>query len=139
MSPSASPIQVLCLGNDPQLLSTRHLVLATRYDAVSAGSLEQLETLREKKDFRVIILCHTLTGPERGRSAAFVRQHWPDARILAIGKSEESGDRIFDAIIARLEGPSALLAAVDTLLGRDPLDDPSQRRSDDGSDQGALQ
>ena len=112
-------IQVLCFGNDPRLLATRHMVLATRYDAVSVGTFAQLETLPQSSNFRVVVLCHTLKADECERTAAIVRQHWPEAKILAIAlRSESCSEQTSDARMASLEGPSALLQAVDNLLIR---------------------
>ena len=116
--PSTAPqIRVLCLGNDAQLLATRHMVLATRYDAMSIGSFEQLQGLAPGNDFGVVVFCHTLIGPECERSAAFIRQQWPKAKILAlVSNSDGCSPRTYDTSLGSLDGPDALLRGIDHLL-----------------------
>jgi hypothetical protein len=92
------------------------MVLAKHYDAVLVGSLEEMRALPADKQFDVVVLCHSLSSDECDLAAAIVRDRWPAAKILALSVERSSCWTSADRIVRGLDGPSALLQAIDRLL-----------------------
>ena len=110
------PLHILCFSRSPVLLATRCAVLATRYDVVSANSLQDIARLSSGPAFDLVLLCHTLPTDECHAAAEFARHCWPGCKILALTSGAQScaGTEV-DRDLPGLEGPAALLRAIQDL------------------------
>ncbi len=107
--------RVLCFSRDPRLLETRRQILATRYEAVTVGSIEEIMALATDEEFDVIVLCHTLSVEECDLSAQTVRVRWPGAKIVALSAEQGGCSEAADRIVRGLDGPRLLLDTIDQL------------------------
>jgi hypothetical protein len=91
------------------------MVLQSRYEAVAAANVEQVETLPDSH-FDVIVLCHTLATEECDRAVSICRTRWPGARILALTVERSSCEEFADELVRGLDGPAMLLNAIEHLI-----------------------
>jgi DNA-binding response OmpR family regulator len=99
--------EILLVGNDFRLLTTRAAVLAqTKAKVVCCNALEVMQVLQDKS-FDLVILCHSLTGKQTSEITAIVRQKMPRTKILMI---------IFDTS----EGGPPKGVALDAVISADP-------------------
>jgi hypothetical protein len=107
--------RVLCLSRDPNLLRTRQMILASRYDAMAAGSVEQLAEVAPGQEFDVILLCHTFSSEECRVIEQIARGRWPHAKIMAIAGERPDCSNYADFTVRGLDGPGKLLGALEHL------------------------
>lgn len=97
-------------------MRTRRLVLASRYNAVSAvASIQEIETLKEP-EFDVIVLCHTLSQEECDLAVRICQTRWAGAKFVALAKERSKCDWSADRVVRALDGPKILLRAIDGLV-----------------------
>jgi CheY-like chemotaxis protein len=76
--------EILLVGNDFRLLTTRAAVLSQiKASVVCCNALEAVQVL-QYKNFDLVILCHSLTGKQISEITVIVRQKMPRTKILMI-------------------------------------------------------
>ena len=112
---------LLCVSSNPEILELRRRVLATRYNVVAVGTLEQMEALPRGSAFDLVILCHTLKKDECGRATKFAQQKWPGIKVLTItAPFSECEDLRADISVDSLANPTAMFAGITKLLAQQP-------------------
>lgn len=95
---------ILCLGEDPDLLATRAMLLERLGAEVERATSisEALEQLA-RKDFDLIVLCHTMKQSDAIAICDAIREQKPPSFILKITKSfgceEERAQLLCDAVV----------------------------------------
>ena len=116
-SPHTEGPLLLCLSQDPTLLATRSLVLATRYRVCAVSVLGDLEALPTSCAFQLLVLCHTLTVDECAWSLCVALRRWPDIKVLSLTQTvSESAPCERDLTVAASRGPDILLQCVADLI-----------------------
>jgi hypothetical protein len=77
-------VNILLVGNDVALLSTRALVLSKAQAKVTEATPSQVDGLREASGIDLVFMCHTLDEDQRASLALKAHEDWPMARILQI-------------------------------------------------------
>lgn len=90
MSPLEQHVRVLCFSRDACLLQTRRMVLASRFEVVAIGSLEEMQKLPNDQRFDVVLLCHTLSREECDLARDIAHRRWRSAKILALSVERSS-------------------------------------------------
>ncbi len=110
--------KILSIRLDPDLLYTRNLVLQQTGAEVYSAKIEPALALLEAQFFDVVILCHTLPGPDFVHICRRVELFWPLSRILLIGELAHVSLPACSLVVAfpwRL-GPAALVELTRELL-----------------------
>ncbi len=108
--------RVLCISRDPTLLKTRQMVFATCYDAVSVGSVDEMQRLPGLGAFNLLVVCHSLSINEFENAVAYARARWPDIKIIALTVGEANRVDLSDRRVRGLDGPRTLLRTMEGLL-----------------------
>lgn len=107
--------RVLCVGQDKDLLDTRVRLLSLYYSTTGARGVSEMNGLADLA-FDVVVLCHSLGSKERAAVISVARERWPKAKLLGITMRQSHPD--VDAEVGALDGPRALVRAVNQLLDR---------------------
>ncbi|MGI4827306.1 MAG: hypothetical protein ACRYFU_03815, partial [Janthinobacterium lividum] len=116
VSTSMPRLRVLCFSRDRVLGETRRAVLASQYDTVYVGSLDEFAALASGALFDAIVLCHTLSLPERTRCLQIAKASWPSAGIISVTSSPGKRASEFGSVVFGLDGPEALLNSMQQVL-----------------------
>lgn len=112
--------KLLCFGRDAQLVESRVRILSLHYSAAGVNSVGNLRTLRDQ-EFDVVLLCHSLASEDRRAAILFIRERWPNAKLLQIVNVRRGQELCgADAEVGALDGPRALLRSVEELLSAQP-------------------
>lgn len=76
--------RILVVSRDQTLLQTRRLILGTYFDVEAAGRISEAGSVLSKHDFKLVVLCDTLTPDECHRIEELVREHEPTPTLLSI-------------------------------------------------------
>ncbi len=109
--------EVLSFGVDPVLNRTRRLILQPIFDVYVASTLAEAASWLQERQFRVVLLCHTLTLDDARTALELAHTLHPEARILAL---EEGHPRLWLRAPhqeVRLDGPADLLRKVAGIAG----------------------
>jgi DNA-binding NtrC family response regulator len=109
---------VLLYGRDSRLLHTRQMLLQRDgYRVWVATNLDEIDAISRVETVSLLMLCHSLTLQECGRTVAYCQSRWPLMKSLILtspGSWCEAGGphQVFDAT----QGPANLLIALEQLL-----------------------
>ena len=104
--------RVLCFSRDRVLGESRRSVLQRRHDTVLVGCVEDIAALTLGAPFDVIVLCHTLSLQDCLACLDIVNHAWRAAGIISVASDVDRQARKFGTVVFGLEGPVALLNAV---------------------------
>jgi hypothetical protein len=109
---------ILIYGHDIVLLDTRRKILALEgYEVRTTRNKCGVETALVQKDFRLLILCHTLTLSELSQSLAFARARNRQIKSLQlIAYDGRPAMGLAGNLFAISEGPARFVRCVDQLL-----------------------
>jgi len=110
---------ILLVDPDPDLRDTRRILLTSLHSTVEAvGSSSEVFRLTPESDYGLVAISLTSGLSEVSHVAAYVRQRWPDAKILLIGEICGSlDDPLYDERVSPPCDPSDLEDASKRLLG----------------------
>lgn len=112
--------QILVVSRDRMLLQTRQLILGTYFEVETAGRISEAGTILSKSDFDLIVLCDTLSDPERRQIADMVRDQRPKPTLLSLlGPGTRDHEPCIGRKIACAGGPLQLLKECADALGYD--------------------
>jgi hypothetical protein len=108
----------LLVDPDPDLRDTRRFLLAALNLPVEAvGCSSEVFGLIPESDYGLVAINLSVGLSEVSHVAAYVRQRWPDAKILLLGESCESlDDPLYDDRVNPFRDPSAFADASKRLL-----------------------
>jgi DNA-binding response OmpR family regulator len=110
---------LLSVGNDPELMKVRSLVLLQAgYALREARNGQEAVKIFADGDFDLVIICHTVPEEARIRLIKTVRLESPSAKIIVIRKDGELSARMADETVHSLDGPEALLQTVKQSLAK---------------------
>jgi hypothetical protein len=112
---------VVIYGRHPLLLETRALILGQAgYRTSTVIELTDAEEFLANHLLDLCVLCHTLTTTLRERALATARALQPAMGVLILSADESVGSalRSTETVFDISNGPRALIAKVDTILGR---------------------
>ncbi len=112
--------QVLVVSRDPMLLQTRQLILGAFFEVHVAGRIREAEFLMSRCAFDLVIICYTLSEPERQEVMALVADAKRRPMILVLSpmgrpREEPTADRE----MMTEAGPYYLLKKSAEMLGVD--------------------
>lgn len=120
--------QILVVSRDRMLLQTRQLILGTYFDVRTAGRISEAGSILSKSDFDLIVLCDTLSDPERQQIAEMVRDQQPQPTLLSLlGPGTKSHDPSIGRKLECQGGPLQLLRECADVLGFDLRPNSKQR------------
>lgn len=120
--------QILVVSRDRMLLQTRQLILGTYFDVRTAGRISEAGSILSKSDFDLIVLCDTLSDPERRQIAEMVREQQPQPTLLSLlGPGTKNHDPCIGRKLECMGGPLQLLRECADLLGFDLRSSSKQR------------
>lgn len=114
---SVQPV-ILVFGRDPNLLSTRRLVLQQAgFQVVTAETLAHAESTLAVRSIDLFLLCHTISMDDCQRLLAAANRIWPQMKLIVMAANKPicylSRDQ---PVISAFDGPRALINAVHQLL-----------------------
>ncbi len=112
--------RVLIFGRHSTLLETRaQLLQRAGYKTFAVLGLAAAEEVLAQEPFDLSILCHTLTPSLREQALARARELQPAIRVLILSTDESTTAWPEpESVFHICDGPRALIAKVDTVLGR---------------------
>jgi DNA-binding response OmpR family regulator len=117
----AIPPRVLIVGHETTLLETRSRILELAgYRVSPVVEVPAAENALSCEPFDLSILCHTLSSEQRRSMLACARSLQPTVKTLILVADVQAVDfplAANEAVFSVSNGPRALLAAVDRLLG----------------------
>jgi DNA-binding response OmpR family regulator len=112
-----STLQILSVGSDPELMSTRTLVLLSAgYQVDTSSTAEQALQVFAHGNFAAVIICHSIPEPQRITLIKGLRALRPDVPIIVIRIDGEISARLADRTVHSLDGAPILLDAVASSL-----------------------
>ena len=108
--------QVLCVGQQRQLLSIRDTVLRSEgYSVIEAYTADDALRIFASADVDVVVICHSLPVQSRRRLVEAMKAARPLTPVVAL---HEAYDYITEAdqSVDQLGGPEVLLEALSSLL-----------------------
>jgi DNA-binding response OmpR family regulator len=112
--------QVLVVSRDEMLLHTRQLILGAFFQVYGAGRIREVEDLIARRRFDLIILCYTLSQPERQRVMDMVAGQKSRPRILVLSPAGSLLPEPESSLVMMTEaGPYYLLKKTAEMLGVD--------------------
>src|ERR1022692_4772393 len=75
---------VLVVSRDERLLQTRQLILEAFFQVNGAGRLQEVQALLSKREFDLVVLCHSLTESDCRRISEFVNCQSNRPKILML-------------------------------------------------------
>lgn len=112
--------QILVVSRDRMLLQTRQLILGTYFEVQTAGRISEAGSILSKSDFDLIVLCDTLSDPERRQIAEMVRDQRPKPTLLSLlGSGTKDHDPAIGRKLSCNGGPLQLLKECADVLGFD--------------------
>lgn len=113
---ATSKPKVLSVGNDGSVLRTRGMVLQNAgYSVSSAENYTQAVDQCAASNFDVAVLSASLPYDDRIALAAEVKKRWPSTHVVMCCRIHEMPAHA-DAVIDPLDGPGALLFAIESTL-----------------------
>ena len=108
---------ILMYGRDAHLLETRAWVLEQAGHRVrTALNLDTLKRMLSAEHTDLLVLCHSLSMEECGRSIAFTVP-WPRTKSLILTAGPKGcHDQIMGAVIDTMDGPAKLVSVVRELV-----------------------
>ena len=104
---------LLSVGSDHDLMKTRSLVLLKAGYAVrESSSTQDAVAVFSGGDFDLVIICHTISEPERLSLIAAIRAESPSAKIVIVRRDGEASAKLADESVHSLDGPDVLLSAI---------------------------
>ena len=111
---------ILLVSTDPDIGAARALVLRDAgYLVTATTSREEAERALAGGDFDVFVLCHTVASGDALALAQAFRRINPAGKVVAVVTGLFLAIRA-DRVVPTLDGPHALLAAVDSLFHPSP-------------------
>lgn len=114
--------RILSLSADPELGKLRAMVLRQAgYDVIWPTSKTEADALLREKHFDVLLIGHTISGPSAREFAQVYRANNLNSKIIVV----TAGAFLMlkaDRTIKPIDGPEALLAAIDEVLGKSPAE-----------------
>lgn len=112
--------QILVVSRDRMLLQTRQLILGTYFEVQTAGRISEAGSILSKHEFDLIVLCDTLSDPERRQIADMVRDQHPKPTLLSLlGPGTKDHDPAIGRKLSCNGGPLQLLRECADVLGCD--------------------
>lgn len=111
---------ILIYGLNSTLLQTRRWVLqASGYQAQTATELAQFAGIPEQPSVKLLILCHSLDQQSCSDAIELADARWPGIKHLVLGSNLLNPDPgLLESVMLGLDGPSTLIANVNTLVGQ---------------------
>jgi len=123
----ASQHEVLCVGQQRQLLAVRDIVLrAEGYCVIEAYSADEALRIFAATDVDIVVICHSIPVQSRRRLVLAMKQARPLTPVIALHEAYDYVTEA-DSSVDQLAGPEVLLEAVASLLKK-----PVQRVAADG-------
>ena len=114
-----NPARILIYGRDSSLLETRQLVLETVGGIVDATTdLEHAKRLLTEERPDLLVLCYTLTPPDRAAILMAAQHLHPAVQVLVLRADGPPSTQTSEDEFSIFTGPSALKAKVSEMLGR---------------------
>ncbi len=113
----SDPAHLLLVGNDGRLLNERAVLLLNFWQVSAISSFDASEPSLHKAD--LLVLCHTLTEPQRQTWIAGSRGSLPVRPIVSLEFADpvDTGRRTgSDATVDHARGPAALVSTIYELL-----------------------
>jgi len=108
--------EVLCVGQQGQLLEVRDIVLRSEgYHVIEAYSADDALRIFASTDVDIVVICHSIPLQSRRRLVLAMKEARPLTPVIAL---HEAFNLITEADLSvdQLAGPEALLEAVASLL-----------------------
>ena len=112
--------QILLVSRDQMLLQTRRLILGTYFEVEAAGRVSEAGAILSKHDFDLIVLCDTLSEPERQQIVRMADEHEPHPTVMSLlAPGTSSAMTTVGRKVALPGGPLQLLRECADVLGFD--------------------
>ena len=122
-----SKTRILSTSGDPRLGSLRADVLRTAgYDVTFPSSHAEVLAAIDQGYFDVLIIGHSIHVPQAKHYAEAFRVRNPNGKVLLVYQSALVSVRA-DGAIRAIDGPEALISAVEALCGRDRRGSPERK------------
>lgn len=109
---------ILLFEVDPELRSTRHLLLSSLdHPVLAACSYTDVVKLSAESNCRLVVIGVTPNEHEAVRIAGHVRRASPAAKILLLGPSAGFDDPLYDESVMPAGNPAGVVEASRRLLG----------------------
>ena len=109
--------RILSLSADPELGKLRAMVLQQAgYEVTWPSSKAEADALLRQKNFDLLLIGHTISGPSSREFAETFRARNPQGKIIVIMAATYSLVKA-DRALRSMDGPEALLEAIEELLG----------------------
>src|ERR1700741_4686977 len=109
--------RILALSADPELGKLRAMVLRqVGYEGTWPASKVETVALLGRESFDVLVIGHTISGQSAREFAETFRARNPDGKVIVIMVSTYALVKA-DKTVRAVDGPEALLNALDELLG----------------------
>ena len=110
--------RILSVGKDPVVVQLRNAVMAAAgYRVNSPRTFDDIPGLLENEPFDIVVLGHTIPRRERIALIKRIRGLQKNVPILSLYTSPDTLDRLADCEVNALEGPEALLRAIQDCIG----------------------
>jgi DNA-binding response OmpR family regulator len=111
---------VLLCGNDPVLLSTRKMLLTHAGFTVSICSETDIASMPQDPAIELAVMGHSMPHKQPMETAVFVRDKWPEAKILFLTNADADVVQISDDDYeSGSRNPSHLILACRRILKND--------------------
>ena len=112
---------ILLFEVDPELRSTRHLLLSSlEHPVLAICSYAEVIKLSAESNCRLVVIGVTPNEHEAVRIACHVRREWPAAKILLLGQASAFDDPLYDESVMPAGNPAGVVEAARRLLGTEP-------------------
>jgi CheY-like chemotaxis protein len=112
----ATQYEVLCVGQQRQLLEVRKIVLRSEgYEIIEASTPEEALRIFGSTDVDIVVICHSIPVESRRRLVRAMKEARPLTPVVAL---HEAYDYVTEAdrSVDQLAGPEVLLEAMISLL-----------------------
>ncbi len=106
---------ILIYGHDAQLLETRCMILERAgYSVLTATGLDEFERIPACRRVDLLLLCHSLSMEDCGRSLALAHSRWPQLKSLTLtsGAKRCFTSTLLEQTLDLMEGPAQLLSRI---------------------------
>jgi hypothetical protein len=109
---------ILLVDGDPGLRQSRAaLLLGFNIPVKQIAGYTDVCELSESSSFSLVVINLAPAQEEAGKIAEYVRRHWPEAKILLLGRlSIDFDDPLYDDIVDARFNPSAFVSMTERLL-----------------------
>lgn len=112
----SSEFRSVCFSHDANLLETRRLLLAPRFNSFSVCDLQELASFANQGPVHLLVLCHTIPEKECMLAIKTVRATSPDVKVMTFASVFSPKSCHGDVVIGTLDGPAIFLRKADELV-----------------------